>query len=66
MKVHDEVCGMTIESDQAAATKRFQGVTYYFCSDRCLGKFKDHPGWYVEIIQEQEATADHGSEDHCH
>ena len=49
MKAHDEVCGMTIETDRAAATTEFQGKTYYFCTERCREKFEEHPGWYVPV-----------------
>jgi YHS domain-containing protein len=55
MQVHDEVCGMTIDSDNAAANRRFQGVTYYFCSDRCVQKFIEHPDWYVKVVEEDES-----------
>jgi len=58
MQVHDEVCGMTILADTAAATMDFQGGTYYFCSDRCAAKFKEHPGWYVEVTEDSEDVAD--------
>jgi YHS domain-containing protein len=56
MQVHDEVCGMTIDSDTAAASKRFQGVTYYFCSDRCVRKFREHPEWYVDATAKADST----------
>ena len=49
MNVRDEVCGMTIAEDQAAATFEFQGTIYHFCSDRCRRHFEEHPGWYVPL-----------------
>ena len=49
MKVHDEVCGMTIDTEEAAASCEFQGKRYYFCAVRCKEKFLEHPGWYVAI-----------------
>ncbi len=49
MNVHDEVCGMSIERDGAAANLLFQGKRYFFCSDRCRRKFEEHPGWYVPL-----------------
>ncbi len=49
MLVHDEVCGMTIRREEAAARHRFQGTTYYFCSKRCKTHFIAHPDWYVEV-----------------
>ena len=48
MQVHDEVCGMTIDSDEAADKFTLDGTTYYFCSERCRRKFEEHPGWYVQ------------------
>ncbi len=54
MKAHDEVCGMTIEAESAAATAEFQGKTYYFCTERCREKFEEHPGWYVPVTAEEE------------
>lgn len=49
--VRDEVCGMEFSAAEAAATAGFQGETYYFCSDRCRGRFLEHPGWYVPIAE---------------
>lgn len=48
-KVHDEVCGMKIDEDEAGDTVEFQGKTYHFCSERCRRKFEEHPGWYVPL-----------------
>lgn len=49
MKVHDEACGMEIESQDAVATVDFQGKTYHFCSVRCARKFREPPDWYVPV-----------------
>lgn len=58
MKVHDEVCGMTIDAESAATTVELNGATYYFCTDRCGRKFREHPGWYVPLKKtEQEEDA---------
>lgn len=54
MKVHDEVCGMSIEMDDAVASVEFQGKTYSFCSDRCRRMFEEHPGWYVPVRSEDD------------
>jgi len=56
MKVTDPVCGMTIESDKAAATERYQGQVYYFCSTGCCDTFKQNPAQYAE----RPAGAGHG------
>lgn len=54
MRVHDEVCGMTILAEEAVATAEFQGKTYHFCSTRCEQNFLAHPSWYVEVNPEME------------
>jgi multidrug efflux pump subunit AcrA (membrane-fusion protein)/YHS domain-containing protein len=44
--VKDAACGMTIDATKAAAeghTITRDGVTYYFCSDRCKRKFSEQP-----------------------
>ena len=57
MKVHDEVCGMTIEVKAATAAVEFQDRTYYFCTERCRRKFEEHPGWYVPVDGEAASSA---------
>lgn len=47
MEVKDLVCGMTIDSDKAAAKREVDGKTYYFCSVVCAGKFDKHPAKYT-------------------
>ncbi|MFV1986900.1 MAG: YHS domain-containing protein [Gemmatimonadota bacterium] len=46
---HDEVCGMNITPEEIVASIDFQGKSYHFCSERCLQRFEEHPGWYVAI-----------------
>jgi len=45
--VTDPVCGMNIESDEAAAVAVHEGTTYYFCSQTCHDAFVADPGSYV-------------------
>lgn len=59
MLVHDEVCGMTIESKGARASVVFQGKRYHFCSDRCRRKFEAHPERYVPIEEDAARTPAH-------
>ncbi|MGD9889920.1 MAG: heavy metal translocating P-type ATPase [Dehalococcoidia bacterium] len=47
VKVKDVVCGMEIESEQAAGTSEYQGQTYYFCSPSCKRQFDENPQQYV-------------------
>ena len=46
--VVDPVCGMQIESGEAAGMAEFEGVVYYFCSADCRDKFMAKPGNYVK------------------
>jgi YHS domain-containing protein len=44
--VKDAACGMNIDANKAVAeghTITRDGVTYYFCSDRCKRKFSEQP-----------------------
>ena len=45
--VTDPVCGMRIDSDDAAATADHEGTTYYFCSEACQDTFVADPASYV-------------------
>ena len=49
-KVKDAACGMMIDKANAVAeghTITREGVTYYFCSDRCKRKFSEQPDHYL-------------------
>jgi Cu+-exporting ATPase len=39
----DPVCGMTVNEQKPAGSHEHEGVTYYFCSPRCLERFKSEP-----------------------
>jgi adenylate cyclase len=39
----DPVCGMRVDTDDAAATAEFDGQIYYFCSQACLDLFLADP-----------------------
>jgi len=48
--VKDAACGMTIDPAKAIAEGNSitrDGVTYYFCSDRCKRKFSEKPERYI-------------------
>ncbi len=55
----DPICGMTVREDKAAGTFDHEGMTYYFCSTHCLGKFKENPEKYVNK-KEEHSTHSHG------
>jgi Cu+-exporting ATPase len=44
--VTDPVCGMRIDTDDAAATAEHEGKTYYFCSQACHDAFVADPVAY--------------------
>lgn len=46
MQVTDPVCGMTLDSENAAAREVWKGQTYYFCSESCRQKFRTAPERY--------------------
>jgi Cu+-exporting ATPase len=43
----DPVCGMRIDSEEAAGTIQHGGKTYYFCSQTCYDAFKADPTSYI-------------------
>ena len=44
----DPICGMTVEPATAAGRFDHDGETYYFCSTRCLDRFRAAPNQYVK------------------
>lgn len=47
MTIKDPVCGMEIESANAAGTAEYEGQTYSFCSEHCRQKFLGSPEQYA-------------------
>ena len=45
--VMDPVCGMWVDPEKARGSAEYQGNTYYFCSPRCVEKFKAEPERYL-------------------
>lgn len=43
----DPVCNMVVSSD-SEYHYHYAGKDYYFCSEHCLNKFKDHPEHYLD------------------
>src|SRR6266851_6742090 len=43
----DPVCGMTVDSGDAAGSSEYRGHTYYFCNPGCLERFKADPAAFV-------------------
>jgi Cu+-exporting ATPase len=48
--VTDPVCGMRIESAEAAGTIDHEGRTFYFCSEACRSAFEADPSSYASGI----------------
>ncbi len=48
--VHDPVCGMTVDPDQAAASARHDGTTYHFCANGCRDAFVSDPDRFVAAV----------------
>lgn len=47
MRVQDPVCGMRFEAARAAARLEWDGITYHFCSTRCLARFEIEPSRFL-------------------
>jgi P-type Cu+ transporter len=45
--VVDPVCGMHIDSEEAAGTLEYEGRTYFFCSRACYDAFAANPTEYI-------------------
>ena len=44
----DPVCGMTVAPEDAAGSTTHQGQTFWFCSQRCLQRFRANPREFLE------------------
>lgn len=47
MKATDPVCGMTVDTETAAAKMEYKGKTYYFCAEGCRKSFEKDPERYL-------------------
>ena len=64
----DPVCGMMVDPLSAAGTYAHAGTTYYFCSPRCVERFRADPDGYLSGKYTQsmeEAPAKPGTEYIC-
>jgi Cu+-exporting ATPase len=43
----DPVCGMSVDSESAAAQQDYRGKTWYFCCEHCHSKFQADPAHYA-------------------
>lgn len=44
---YDPVCGMDVDRETAPAQVKYEGETYFFCSDECYQEFMDSPEDFV-------------------
>ncbi|MDY0263315.1 heavy metal translocating P-type ATPase [Syntrophotalea acetylenica] len=54
----DPVCGMEVIPEKAAGKTEHQGQTYYFCSEKCLEKFKQNPREYLDEDRRKKQKSD--------
>jgi len=47
----DPVCNMSTSSESEFINYDFHGASYFFCSDRCLSKFKENPDVYTDQLE---------------
>ena len=50
----DPVCGMKVSADPQKELA-YDGITYHFCSTKCLAKFQAHPQSYTSAGKQQSA-----------
>ena len=53
-KATDPVCGMQIETSDAAGQSEFEGRTYYFCSSSCKEQFDANPARFTSEQSENQ------------
>jgi Cu+-exporting ATPase len=49
----DPVCGMEIEEEDSVGSVDYEGVTYHFCADVCVERFRENPAQYLGADQYQ-------------
>ncbi len=45
----DPVCGMEVDPETAEAAWEHEGTVYYFCSSRCLERFRADPEHFLTM-----------------
>jgi P-type Cu+ transporter len=65
-KIRDPVCGMEINVSSAAATRDYEGESFYFCSSSCAQKFDADPARYArQTLEESHHRADSSEPEDC-
>ena len=57
VKATDPVCGMKVDPASAAGSHTHADVTYYFCSNNCLARFRADPARYTTATAQADMTA---------
>jgi len=57
-KLSDPVCGMRVTEDSTHHMEH-RGKPYYFCSTKCLGKFRGDPDKYLNPARSEELAVPH-------
>jgi Cu+-exporting ATPase len=52
----DPVCGMMIETEDAAGSTTYESQDVYFCSDQCRRDFEADPARYYDRLERQEPS----------
>ena len=55
-QVKDPVCGMAIETEDAAGSTTYESEKVYFCSDQCRRDFEADPARYYDRLDRQEPS----------
>jgi YHS domain-containing protein/uncharacterized membrane protein YraQ (UPF0718 family) len=60
LNVVDPVCGMSVDSEHAAGSSTFDGVTYYFCATSCRERFDAEPTRFTGDVSAFETMSPSG------
>jgi Cu+-exporting ATPase len=53
----DPVCKMEVNPESAAGNSEYQGLTFYFCSERCKHEFDADPERYLDETDRAQIAA---------
>ena len=54
----DPVCGMSVDPATAAGKYEFEDKSYYFCSERCLIKFRQNPRQFLDQKKDEKLESE--------
>jgi Cu+-exporting ATPase len=58
--IKDPVCGMNVKREKAAGTIEYKGREYFFCSNKCLEKFRANPENFLKKESDESAEQKKG------